>query len=317
MVGYAEQHSEAVRRLEGCVADMGERLSGLRGDQEAMKRELEGRMVGYAEQYAEAVRRLEGQIDGFGGETQTLSERLGDLDNRIQRQVFVDPKYFVFEDRFRGSSEDILARQQRYVQYFSNCRNVLDIGCGRGEFLDLLRENEIGGHGIDAHEDMVLFCQKKGLSVLKGDAAAYLDSTEDKTLDGIFMAQVVEHLVPSDLISLIGSACRTMKFGTYIVIETINPLSVYALVNNFCIDLSHVRPVHPQTLVFLLESQGFRDISVEYVSPVPPELRLGEIGETHVSSEELKSVVRSHNENIDKLNALLYSHQDYAIIARK
>ena len=297
--------------------ELEEKLSGYEEQREVMKKELEERLSGYEERHSEAVRGIEGRTGGLKGEIQAFSERLENLDSRMQRQAFLDPRYFVFEDRFRGSSEDILARQRRYVQHFSQSQNVLDIGCGRGEFLDLLRENEIGGYGVDIHEDMVLFCQKKGLNVIENDAVAHLNAIDDKMLDGIFMAQVVEHLIPSDLITLISLAYRKMKFGTHIIIETINPLSIYAMVHNFCVDLSHIRPIPPRTLSFLLESYGFRDIAVEYFSPVSQELCLERVDDNSVSNEELRTVVRSYNNSVDKLNALVYAYQDYAIMARK
>src|SRR5690606_7038043 len=104
--------------------------------------------------------------------------------------------YFIFEDRFRGSRNDTKAKQLKFVKYFEGCKNVLDIGCGRGEFLELLKDNGISGHGIDIDEDMVRYCRSRDLNVEKLDAVSYLNQLEDKSLDGIFIDQVVEHLDP-------------------------------------------------------------------------------------------------------------------------
>ena len=312
-----EALSEGIHSVERRVEETASRQEVLGREQETLRQELESRVAEYTEMHSEAVYGLGEQLEGLGGTIRALDERLERMDGEIQKQTFVDPKYFVFEDRFRGSSEEILERQRRYVQYFSRCSNVLDIGCGRGEFLDLLRESDIGGYGVDVQEDMVLFCRKKGLRVVKASAVSHLASIEDKALDGVFMAQVAEHLVPSDLIALIGSAYRAMKFGTHLVIETINPSCVYALVKTFYLDLSHVKPVHPQTLAFLLESNGFRDVAVEYLTPVSPEFSLEKLEESRLSSEELKAFVGTYNSAVDKLNSLLYTHQEYAIVARK
>lgn len=224
--------------------------------------------------------------------------------------------YYVFEEKFRGSRDNILKHNIGFIEYFTSCTNVLDIGCGRGEFLELARDRGINARGIDVNEDMINFCKSKGLSVELKDAIEALCEIEDKTLDGIFISQVVEHLSPDYLINMLNLCNRKMKYGFYIIIETVNPLSLFSLAN-FYIDLSHVKPVHPETLKFLLDTTGFRDIEIKFLSSVPSDMKLQKLSDNSSFSESSKSMIEIYNKNIDLINNALYGAQDYAVIGKK
>ena len=113
-----------------------------------------------------------------------------------------EPDYFLFENRFRGSEEKIKEALRYYLPWFKEGQNVLDIGCGRGEFLELMKENNIVARGIDVNEQFVDYCRQKGLDVQLKDAVAELEGLEDNSLGGIFMGQVIEHLEPNYLTRL-------------------------------------------------------------------------------------------------------------------
>jgi O-antigen chain-terminating methyltransferase len=225
--------------------------------------------------------------------------------------------YFVFEEKFRGSIEDIKKRQSIFLEYFKSCQNVLDIGCGRGELLSLLKDNGIGAKGIDMNEDMVLYCQKLGLDVQKAEAVSYLQSSDDKSLDGVFSGQVVEHLKPLELINLVKLSYDKMKYGTYFIAETINPLCLSVFAKSFYMDMTHVKPVHPVTIKFLMESAGFRDVEFKFFSPHNDEAKLDKIEISNELDEKSRMQLELMNKNIDKLNELLYGYQDYAVIGKK
>lgn len=232
------------------------------------------------------------------------------------KQTHEAVNYLLFEEQYRGSIEEIKSRQNMFLEYFKNSQNVLDIGCGRGEFLMLLKENGISAKGIDINEDMVRYCQKNGLDVQKTDVLSYLNSLEDKSLDGVFSGQVIEHLQPNDLINLVKLCYDKMKYGTYFIAETVNPLCLGIFSTNFYLDLSHIKPVHPETIKFLLESAGFREIQFKFFSPFPEEARLKNIEPTDLP-EKLKKDFEVLNQNINKLNDMIYGFRDYAVIGKK
>ena len=224
--------------------------------------------------------------------------------------------YFVFEELFRGSRDDTKGKQSKFVKYFEGCRNVLDIGCGRGEFLELLVEHGISGRGIDIDEDMVRFCKSRDLKAEKLDAIDYLSQLEDKSLDGIFIDQVVEHLDPDYLIRMISLCYTKMLFGGYIVIETVNPLSLVSFAN-FYMDMSHKRPIHPETLKFLIRAAGFREAVAQFYEPVGEDRRLRPIDVKALGEEEERRAADLINRNTEVLNNIIFGPQDYAVIGKK
>src|SRR5581483_4563074 len=115
-------------------------------------------------------------------------------------------KYVGFEDRFRGARSDIRDRMRSYVPEFDGCSDVLDIGCGRGEFLELLRERQVTSKGVDLNAEMVGICRSRGLDVTLSDALSFMQGLADGSLGGLFGAQVVEHLEPDYLLRLLDTA---------------------------------------------------------------------------------------------------------------
>ena len=186
---------------------------------------------------------------------------------------------------------------------------MLDLGCGRGEFLTLLAENGITAEGIDINEQMIDICRERGLNCSKADILDKLAESEEESLGGIFSSQVIEHMPPNYLKRVIELAFHKLAPSSYIVLETINPTSVFALVQIYYLDLSHQKPIHPQALKFLLENSGFEDVEIKFSS----ELREEKLQELP-SADEVSTIL---NRNVDKLNKLLYSAPNYAAIGQK
>jgi len=227
-------------------------------------------------------------------------------------------KYLGFEDSFRGSRDDIRNRLAEYVPKFEGLSDVLDIGCGRGEFLDLLRERGIRATGIDVNHEMVEVSRSRGLDVSKADALAYLSQLDDASLGGVFAAQVVEHLDPAYLMRLIEACYHKLRPGGLIVLETINPACWLAFFESYIRDLTHVRPLHPETLQYLLRVSGFQNVGIEYKSPVAESSRLQPVAPLPLeSASPLADLVSAFNENVAKLNARMFTWQDYAAIGSK
>jgi O-antigen chain-terminating methyltransferase len=227
-----------------------------------------------------------------------------------------DTNYFRFEDQFRGSREDIKQRQLAFLPYFEKSSRVLDIGCGRGEFLEILKDHDIGSIGVDSNRDMVAYCRSHQLDVEHSDAIAYLERLEDKSLDGIFMDQVVEHLEPEYLIRLLALCHQKMKFGYHIVVETVNPLTFVSLVN-FYADMTHKKPLHPETLLYILSVAGFRECEKKFFSLVSDEGRLKKVEGTVDMNETERKSIEVYNHNVEMLNIVLFGAQDYAVIGKK
>jgi SAM-dependent methyltransferase len=223
------------------------------------------------------------------------------------------PNYFAFESRMRGSVEDIRDRQRPYVPDFQNKAPVLDIGCGRGEFLVLLKEAGVEARGVDLDADMVDFCRGEGLEVEHGDALSYLESMQDGTLGGIFAAHVVEHLTTSNLSRLLELTARKLHSGGILVMETPNPITLIAL-STFYADLTHVRPLHPKTLAFLAKHAGFSRVEVRFLNEPPAAGQLQPVPLPETPA--LEAARTTLQRNIDRLNEVVFGPQDYAVVAR-
>jgi 2-polyprenyl-3-methyl-5-hydroxy-6-metoxy-1,4-benzoquinol methylase len=171
--------------------------------------------------------------------------------------------YLGFEDIFRGSEELIQARQRVYLQFFRAGERVLDVGCGRGEFLSVLDEARVHGLGVDTNATMIEHCLARGLTTVERiDANTFLDRNGDP-LDGVFSAQVIEHLQFEDLTRFLALACRRLRSGGVFVAETVNPHSIEAM-KTFYVDLTHVKPLFPETMLFLARNAGFAKAKIFY-----------------------------------------------------
>ena len=178
------------------------------------------------------------------------------------RQEFAEFDYPHFAERFRGSEEYVKEGQRFYLPYFQECASVLDIGSGRGEFLELMREASIPAHGIDLDAESVELCRAKGLSAELADLFPYLSSDSGAPFDGIFAAQLVEHLPPEQLPRMIKLCASRLKPGGVLAIETPNPECLAIFATHFYIDPTHTRPVPPALLGFYFEEFGLGNIEV-------------------------------------------------------
>ena len=221
-------------------------------------------------------------------------------------------KYVGFEDQFRGSQETIRARLESYLPYFDGASEVLDVGCGRGEFLDLLKARGVTGRGLDLNHEMVELCRARGLDVAESDVVSYLDGLPDGSLGGLFAAQVVEHLQPAYLLRFLDLAYHKLRPGAPIVLETLNPACWTAFFDSFIRDITHVWPLHPETLRYLVLASGFSAARIEFRSPVAPQDRLQAVGADPASG--IADLAEAFNANVEKLNARLFSFLDYAIV---
>jgi SAM-dependent methyltransferase len=275
--------NDSVLKLVDALSERADSSAAAREQADRLVRELEERL-------ARLERRGAGGVVGAAPATVAAQPAAASV-----------PDYFAFESRMRGSTDAIRDRQRRYVEDFREHGPVLDIGCGRGELLGLLRDAEIDARGIDADADMVAYARGEGLDVEQADLLAYLAGVDAGSLGGIFMGQVVEHLPVQTLVESLRLAVAALRPGGVLIAETINPLSPIALRNYFA-DLTHAQPLVPETLELLARQAGFAETEIRFLNE--PAERLTEPDDPVIAA------------NVRRLNELLFAPLDYALVAR-
>jgi SAM-dependent methyltransferase len=279
-------------------------------------------MVGVAQQAALSLKRELDSVQGvqaLHGKTQRQEVPEGP-EVRSHSGTFktLDSyKYVGFEDQFRGSREEIRGRLESYLPVFAGASDVVDVGCGRGEFLELLAAAGVRGRGIDINHEMVELCRAHGLDVSEADAVGYLSTLPDASIGGLLAAQVVEHLQPDYLLAFLELAFHKLRPGGRIVLETLNPACWIAFFESYIRDITHVWPLHPETLKYLVLASGFGRADIEYRSPVPANDRLQRLAVPAAADTTLADLVEAINGNTEKLNARIFTHLDYAVIGTR
>jgi 2-polyprenyl-3-methyl-5-hydroxy-6-metoxy-1,4-benzoquinol methylase len=275
--------NDSVLKLVDALSERADASAAAREQAERLVRELEERLA-----------RLERRAPAVGGTSAPVTVA-------AQPAAASVPDYFAFESRMRGSVDSIRDRQRLYVDVLRDAAPVLDVGCGRGELLGLLREAGVEARGIDADSDMVAYARGDGLDVEQADLVEYLQAAADASLGAIFMGQVVEHLPAPTLVQTFQLAAAKLRPGGVLIAETINPLSPIAMRNYFA-DLTHAQPLVPETLELLARQSGFAETEIRYLNE--PAERLTEPDDPVIAA------------NVRRLNDLLFAPLDYALVAR-
>ena len=306
-----EQETERLADLATEVAALRDghatQIAALRGDLEKWKRDQEGEREA-------AGQRLERTLDLWEA---SLRRRAAIQDGRIAALEASGPiagqpspprpvaaeipsgVYSLFEERFRGEPAAVAEKQGFYLPFLKDLPGpVLDVGCGRGEFLAMLRGAGVKASGVETNPLSVALGREAGLEIEEGDGIAALERRAAGSLGGVVAFQVVEHWPAAATWAFLRAARRALAPGGTLIAETINTDSLSAL-KAFFLDPTHVRPVPADALRFLAEAAGFADPRIEYRAPLPPEERLAEA-----------------SPNDARLNRLLFGPQDYALVAR-
>jgi O-antigen chain-terminating methyltransferase len=224
-----------------------------------------------------------------------------------QRMHVLDALYSNFEDQFRGTREDVKSRVSVYLPMVKaiDCGTpdapLLDLGCGRGEWLEILKSENFSAQGIDLNTLLVERCREMQLDVVESDIFEYLPSVADAGIGAITAFHLVEHLMLGDLIRLIDECIRVLKPGGMLIFETPNPENVLVGSCNFYYDPTHRNPVPPKLLKFLVESRGFYRVEILPLHPYGDDAKI----------PEDKSPLAS------RFNDYFYGPQDYAVIGYK
>ena len=212
-----------------------------------------------------------------------------------------DALYIALEDAFRGDPIVIRARQHQYVPYVQNVVSqtapLLDIGCGRGEWLNILKDSNIPATGIDTNAASVQECSAQGLNVLHADAITYLSNAKEQSLGAITLFQVLEHLPFATMVHLLRLALRALVPGGVLIAEVPNSETLSVGASTFWIDPTHERPLFPGLLEFLATEVGYTSVEGVYSSPLAPEPDFSELA-PHVR-EPLLAMHRQLNGNGD------------------
>ncbi len=276
-------------------------------------------------------------IDGAKARMSELRERVNGLDRRVRQLTSSPPPaatpaaaggpapspppsnervqsalfdYVGFERRFRGDPQQVLRTlEERYGALLVARPPVLDVGCGRAELLELLRDRGVPALGVDTDPSMVAEAQARGLEVHQQDAVSYLRSCEPHSLGAVIATHVAEHLALDELIELLELSATRLRPGGVFIAETPNPQSLIVLGNSYLLDPTHVRPLHPSLLSFLCEGAGFRDVELRFFEPATDyHLPL-------VDAPDAPPWVEAVNAGFRRLNDVLFGPQDFAVIA--
>lgn len=225
------------------------------------------------------------------------------ITNLIDDNSSLDPFYIEFEETFRGEKEDIKNRFKYYLPFVKEVMEdsdvILDIGCGRGEWLELLKENQMQAKGIDLNISMVKEAEQQGLEVSHIDAITYLKSVKQKSIKVITGFHIVEHMEFDQLLALFDYSFRALKQGGIIIFETPNPENILVGSCSFYTDPTHKNPIPPSALQFIANNRGFSDVHIHRLHPLK---------EMHYNGDD---------KSLQTLFSFFSKEQDYSIIGVK
>ena len=224
----------------------------------------------------------------------------------------MDAMYADFEEVFRGPSVHVTEVVKEYlpdVLALDRHGPIVDLGSGRGEWLELLKDAGVDAYGVDLNQEFVEQCQARGLKVLLADACEHLAGVSERSLSAVTAFHLVENVPIDRVIELIDLSVRALQPGGLLILETPNPENLVVGASSFYVDPSHVRPLPPGLLAFLVEARGLADVETRFLHPNAAS-NLRPPRDTEPWSGDLAPLVEA-------INARLYGPQDYAVIGRR
>lgn len=293
-------------------------IDSLINDQDALRTELSSQPTEGEHHVTElqALKaQLEKQIDSIMEQLQSSRMELSQRETRhldrthqpapdeskIEADHLLDSLYCSLEEEFRGTREEIKEEVKVYLPVLARAgitTGILDVGCGRGEWLEELKEAGLQAKGVDHNRIQIEHCKSLSLDVVESDALAYVRSLPDASLNAVTAFHFAEHLPLETLVTFLDEAGRTLKPGGLLILETPNPENLVVGSCNFYLDPTHRHPIPSRTMKVLVEARGFRCQEIMKLHPVP-------------STIEVKDRLTSD------VNHFIYGPMNYALVARK
>ena len=319
-----ELNSKIEENKDSLNSKIEENKNSLNSKIEENKNSLNSKIEDYNNKTIYSLKELELRINEIKRAKEQLKEMENSLSNLVQniksnssnqniletikkeQNSTLDELYISFEDKFRGKREDIKSRQAYYLPIVKELIKepndlVIDIGCGRGEWLELLKEHNIKSRGIDLNRLMVKESKELGLDVIESDAIEYLKSLEDSSISIVTGFHIAEHLPFKTLISLFDEVYRVLKIGGAIILETPNPENLFVGACSFYTDPTHINPIPPVTLEFLAQNRGFKNVAIHRLHPI----------------KEPQFLNIENSQDVNNLIFASIKEQDYSIIGYK
>jgi SAM-dependent methyltransferase len=324
---HLEETTKAIEAYGDGVAEVQTLIQKLTANQELLKAELRGLQTTLAE-LGMAIAPGAG-LEAAGLRFAELRERVNGIDRRLrtpatgltnngaagdapaghgpQSDLF---DYVGFENRFRGDPRAVAdTLWERYGRRLAGSAPVVDLGCGQAQLLRRLRAEGVPASGVDTDPTSVIFARDDGLDVVQADALSWLGEQPEHSIGSLVATHLIEHLQLDDLVRLLELAATRLVPEGLLIAETPNPETLIVLGNSYVLDPTHVRPIHPSLLTFLLEGAGFRDVRLEFFAPAEGYyLPL-------ITDPEAPPWSASINAGFRQLNEVLFGPQDYAALA--
>jgi SAM-dependent methyltransferase len=241
--------------------------------------------------------------DRLSNDVQTLARNLAGEGNRtVEERREWDNFYAAFEEQFRGSTEEVAERLRFYLPYLKQLDHgskIVDLGSGRGDWLDLLTKEGFRPQGIEINDVLAERARAKGFDVSNVEMMVYLGRQPDNSLDVVTVFHLIEHFNVDKLIRLLEEIRRTLKPGGLLMLETPSPENLVVGACTFYADPTHFKPIYPQTLMFLLNNLGFVGLELQFLHPVD------------------QSPFADDGKGSEQLNNWFFGPRDFSAIARK
>lgn len=269
--------------------------------------EAESKLVDHWRSIIEYKFELQNRASGLptAGESQSDSRALSPRAAR-EASHLLDALYVSFEDRYRGTREEIKERLRFYLSRVETAHSatdrglVIDIGCGRGEWLEVLSESGIAARGIDLNRIAIDESRKRGLQVELAEGVATLSALASESCSAVTAFHIIEHLPFESVVELLDQSLRVLRPGGVLVVETPNPANLLVAAERFYLDPTHRNPLPSQLTAWLFQARGFEQVEILPLHPVPSE-----------------SLATYSDTMLGLLQQKLYGPQDYGVIGRK